>query len=182
MSKKKKTEVTLAEEVLYSHIYVIRKHKVMLDFHLAELYEVETRVLNQAVKRNFDRFPEDFMFQLSEEEWRSLRSQFVTLEGRGKYPKYLPYVFTEQGVSMISSVLNSPRAIAVNIQIMRLFVKMRQMIIGYKDLLKKIEKLEKAQMENNEDIVSIYKIIKELLEPAVKNSPPIGFKIQQKNE
>jgi len=183
MAKKKTTSVTLTEEALYSHIYVIRKHKVMLDFHLADLYEVETRVLNQAVKRNPDRFPEDFMFQLSEKEWNSLRSQFVTLDGgRGKYPKYLPYAFTEQGVSMLSSVLNNSRAIAVNIQIMRLFVKMRQLIIGYKDLLKKIEKLERTQMESNEDISSIYKIIKELLEPAIKDRPPVGFKIPKKND
>lgn len=181
MVKRKKTEVTLTEEAIYSQIFVIRKHKVMLDFHLAELYEVETRVLNQNVNRNPDRFPEDFMFQLTKQEWENLKSQFVTSSSKWGGRRKLPYAFTEQGVSMLSSVLNSPRAIAVNIQIMRLFVKMRQMIIGYKDLLKKIEKLEKTQMENNEDIASIYKIIKELLEPNIKDRRPVGFKINQKN-
>lgn len=181
MGKRKNTAISLTEEALYSHIYVIRKHKVMLDFHLAELYEVETRMLNQAIKRNPDRFPDDFMFQLTKEEWENLKSQFVTSSSKWGGRRKLPYAFTEQGVSMLSSVLSSPRAVAVNIQIMRLFVKMRQMIMGYKDLLKKIEKLEKAQMENNEDIVSIYKIIKELLEPVVKDRPPVGFKIQHKN-
>ncbi|WKZ61359.1 MAG: ORF6N domain-containing protein [Cyclobacteriaceae bacterium] len=181
MGKHKKAEITLSEEAIYAQIFVIRKHKVMLDFHLADLYEVDTKVLNQAVKRNLDRFPDDFMFQLSADEWDSLRSQFVTSKSTRGGRRYAPFAFTEQGVSMLSSVLNSPRAIAVNIQIMRLFVKMRQMIIGYKDLLKKIEKLEKAQMENNEDIASIYNLIKELLEPAIKDRTPVGFKINPKN-
>ena len=152
----------------------------MVDFDLASLYEVETKILKQAVRRNIDRFPSDFMFRLTNAEWNSLRSQFVTLEnGRGKHSKYLPFAFTEQGVAMLSSVLNSNRAVAVNIQIMRLFVKMRQMIAGYSDLLKKIEKIEKDQMGSNQDIVSIYKIIKELLEPSIKDRPPIGFKIKK---
>ena len=152
----------------------------MVDFDLASLYEVETKVLKQAVRRNIDRFPADFMFRLTNAEWNSLRSQFVTLEnGRGKHSKYLPFAFTEQGVAMLSSVLNSNRAVAVNIQIMRLFVKMRQMIVGCSDLLKKIEKIEKDQMGSNQDIVSIYKIIKELLEPSIKDRPLIGFKIKK---
>ncbi len=110
-----------------TRIYEIRCQKVMLDFDLAELYEVETKVLNQAVKRNIDRFPADFMIQITRDEYNSLRSQFVTLErGRGKYTKYLPYAFTEQGVSMLSSVLNSSKAIQMNIQIIRAFVFMRQ--------------------------------------------------------
>ena len=168
------------EDIIFSRIYVIRKHKVMVDFDLASLYEVETKILKQAVRRNIDRFPSDFMFRLTNAEWNSLRSQFVTLEnGRGKHSKYLPFAFTEQGVAMLSSVLNSNRAVAVNIQIMRLFVKMRQMIVGYSDLLKKIEKIEKDQMGSNQDIVSIYKIIKELLEPSIKDRPPIGFKIKK---
>lgn len=180
--KRKPARVSLANEVLYSRIFIIRKQKVMLDFHLAELYEVPTKVLNQAVKRNKSRFPKDFMFQLKKSEWSALRSQFVTLDsGRGKYPKYLPFVFTEQGVSMLSSALSSPRAIAVNIQIMRIFVRMRQMISSYKVLLRKIEKLEKAQLDNNEDISSIYRIIKDLLEPSIKDRTPIGFKIQSRN-
>lgn len=179
MSDKKRLEIPLREESICSQIHLIRKHKVMLSTDLALLYEVDVKVLNQAVKRNLHRFPQDFMFQLTEKEWSSLRSQFVTLDGRGKFPKYLPFAFTEQGVSMLSSVLNSPRAIAVNIQIMRLFVKMRQMVFDYADLLKKIEKLEQSQMDNNMDIAAIYKLIKELLEPSVKNRRPVGFKISQ---
>src|SRR5690606_1351098 len=181
MGNQKKTEITLTEEAIYSQILIIRKHKVMLDFHLADLYEVDTKVLNQAVKRNPERFPADFMFQLSADEWGSLRSQFVTSKNTRGGRRYAPYTFTEQGVSMLSSVLNSPPAIAVNIQIMWLIVKMRQMIIVYKDLLKKIEKREKTQMENNEDIAAIYKIIKELLEPSIKDRQPVGFKIKRKN-
>ena len=181
MAKKKITVVALTEEALYSHIYVIRKHKVMLDFDLATLYEVDNKQLKRQVRRNISRFPEDFMFELTPKEFASLRSQFGTLK-RGQHSKYPPFAFTEQGVSMLSSVLNSSRAIAVNIQIMRLFVKMRQLIVGYKDLLRKIEKLEKAQMESNEDISSIYKIIKELLEPAIKDRPPVGFKISKEND
>lgn len=176
-----KTKIALTEEALYSRIYVIRKQKVMLDFHLAELYQVQTKVLNQAVKRNVTRFPKDFMFQLSHPEWRVLRSQFVTLDtGRGQYSKYLPFAFTEQGVSMLSSVLNSQRAISVNIQIMRIFVKMRAMILSYKRLLKKIEKIEGDQLKNQKEISSIYKIIKNLLEPTFRVRRAIGFRLPSK--
>ena len=153
----------------------------MLGFRLASLYNVEPKVLNQSVKRNIERFPSDFMFQLTAKEWHSLRSQIVTLDGRGKYPKYLPFVFTEQGVSMLSSVLNSPRAIAVNIQIMRIFVRMRKMISGYKALLKKIQELEKTQHTSNKNIASIYEIIKELLDPSIENRP-VGFRIQSEKK
>jgi len=175
----KKSELTPLENSLYSRIHLIRNHKVMLSFDLASLYEVESKKLNQAVKRNMDRFPKDFMFQLTQKEWDFLRSQSVTLDGRGKYPKYLPYAFTEHGVSMLSSVLNSKRAIAVNIQIMRIYVKMRQMIFEHGDLVKKIEKLEQSQLDNNQDIAAIFKLIKELLEPAINNRQPVGFKISK---
>ncbi len=174
------TPVVLSEKAIYSRIYVLRKHRIMLSGDLALLYGVDAKVLNQAVSRNLARFPKDFMFQLTRKEWDSLRSQFVTLDdGRGKHPKYLPYAFTEQGVAMLSSVLNSPRAIAVNIQIMRLFVKMRQMALEYGDLLKKIQKLEEGQMSNSQDISNIFKLIRELLEPSIKNREPVGFKISQ---
>ncbi|HWA32727.1 MAG TPA: ORF6N domain-containing protein [Cyclobacteriaceae bacterium] len=172
--------IALTEKAIYSRIFVIRKQRVMLSGDLASLYGVDAKVLNQAVGRNLARFPKDFMFQLSRKEWDSLRSQFVTLDdGRGKHPKYLPYAFTEQGVAMLSSVLNSPRAIAVNIQIMRLFVKMRQMALEYSDLLKKIEKLEEGQVNNSQDISNIFKLIRELLEPTIKHREPVGFKISQ---
>ncbi len=119
-SSKDKSQAIIPLEVIERKIYLIRGHKVMLDSDLAELYGVPVKVLNQAVRRNISRFPEDFMFQLTKEEYDSLRSQFVTLNtGRGKHRKYLPYVFTEQGVAMLSSVLRSERAIQVNIAIMK---------------------------------------------------------------
>lgn len=122
-------------ESITSKILLIRNEKVLLDKDLAELYGVETRVLNQAVRRNIIRFPDDFMFQLTAEEYRSLRSQFVTLK-RGEHSKYLPYAFTEQGVAMLLSVLNSPRAIQVNTAIMRAFVQLRKFLHGTMSLHK----------------------------------------------
>jgi hypothetical protein len=154
------------------------------------MYGVETRVLNQAVKRNSDRFPEDFMFQLTQDEWDNLKSQFVTSsgddplrsqivtleKGRGKHRKFLPYMFTEQGVAMLSSVLKSSTAIQVNISIMRVFVKMRQWAANYEGLLQKIDDLSQNQSEHNEHIRNIYKIIEELVRPALTERKPIGFK------
>ncbi len=131
-------------EIIEKKIYLIRGHKVMLDSDLAELYGVETKRLNEQVRRNLKRFPDDFMFQLTEEEAESLRSHFATLKsGRGKHRKYLPYAFTEQGVAMLSSVLNSDRAIEVNVQIMRTFVKLREMLSTHKDLARKLADMEK---------------------------------------
>ena len=125
-------------------ILLIRGQKVMLDEALAALYEVEVKVLKQAVRRNSERFPADFMFQLTAEEAARLRSQIVTLEtGRGKYSKYLPYAFTEQGVAMLSSVLRSKRAVRVNIEIVRAFVQLRQMLSSHADLARKLAVLEK---------------------------------------
>ncbi len=181
------------EEQIFRKIYVVRDQKILLDADLAELYGVPTKALKQAVKRNADRFPDDFMFELSAEEWNSLRSQFVTLNDyefgnehsqskRGKHSKYLPMAFTEQGVAMLSSVLKSKRAVDVNIQIMRVFVKMRQMINSYHDLVTKIEKLEASDLQQNEDIRNIYDVIKELLEPAVKHQRPIGFRTSRDKE
>ncbi len=121
-------------------ILILRGQKVLLDADLANLYDVETKVLLQAVKRNPNRFPNDFMFQLTDQEFRNLRSQFVTSSWGGR--RYAPYVFTEQGVAMLSSVLNSPSAIAVNIEIMRAFVRLREMIAGNKELAKRLDELE----------------------------------------
>jgi hypothetical protein len=180
----------LIQERISKAIYWVRNQKVLLDSELAEMYGVEIKRLNEQVKRNLDRFPEDFMFQLTEEEWQnlkshfetlnesdSLRSQIATLEsGRGKHRKYLPFVFTEQGVAMLSSVLNSPTAIQVNISIMRVFVKLRQWAANYEDLVKKIDELNQAQGEHNEHIRNIYHIIEELVRPALTNRKPIGFK------
>lgn len=134
-----------------SRIYEIRDQKVMLDFDLAELYEVETKVLNQAVKRNINRFPEDFMFQLTKIEWNSLRSQFVTSKGKGG-TRYFPYAFTEQGLAMLSGILNSEKAIEVNILIMRAFVYLRKYALSHKDLTDKILELESRYNKKFKDV------------------------------
>jgi hypothetical protein len=130
-------------QIITQKIIEIRGHKVLLDFDLAELYNTETRILKQAVRRNSNRFPEDFMFELTEDEWISLRSQIVTLKtGRGQHSKYLPFAFTEQGVAMISSVLNNERAIEINIAIMRSFVSLRKFALTYEELTKRVTEIE----------------------------------------
>jgi hypothetical protein len=131
-------------EVIQNKIFEIRGCKVMLDFDLAMLYNVETRVLKQAVRRNNNRFPEDFMFELTEIELNSLRSQIVTLKnkGRGQHPKYLPFAITEQGIAMLSSVLKSEKAIEINISIIRAFVTTRQFTLSYSELKTRIEEIE----------------------------------------
>ena len=167
-------KVAVPVERIEKMILVIRDQKVMLDSDLAELYEVETRVLNQAVKRNLDRFPSDFMFQLSEEEASFLRSQIVTLKtGRGRHRKYLPYVFTEQGVAMLSSVLNSPCAVQVNIEIMRAFVKLREMLASHKELAKKLEALERKY---DKQFQVVFDAIRQLMLPPDKPKRKIGFR------
>ena len=167
-------------EVIATKILELRGKKVILDKDLAKLYDVSAKVLNQAVKRNINRFPEDFMFQLTWGEIKSLRSQIVTLNnmkpevpGRGKHIKYLPYVFTEQGVAMLSSVLNSRRAIRVNIQIMRAFVELRKMLLTNADLKRKIESLEKKY---DKQFSIVFEAIRQLLEPP-KRTEAIGFRI-----
>ncbi|OGX15220.1 MAG: DNA-binding protein [Omnitrophica WOR_2 bacterium RBG_13_41_10] len=173
----------LAIEVIATKIFVVRGKKVMLDRDLAKLYGVETKVLIQAVKRNSKRFPEDFMFQLTWGKVQSLRSQIVTLNRRkngaskrGKHIKYLPYAFTEQGVAMLSSVLNSERAIQVNILIMRAFTKLREILLTHKDLAIKLDNLEKKYADHDEKIKNIFEAIRQLLQPQpVKKKRQIGF-------
>ena len=138
-------------QVIQTKIFKIHGQMVMLDFDLAELYEVETRVLNQAVKRNADRFPEDFMFQLTRDEYTALRSQFVILEkGRGRYSKYNPFAFTEHGVAMLSSILNSPKAIEMNISIIRAFIALRRYAMTFDELAAKIISHDKELADINE--------------------------------
>ena len=138
-------------QVIQTKIFKIRGQLVMLDFDLAELYEVETRVLNQAVKRNAKRFPEDFMFRVSREEYSFLRSQIVTLEkGRGKFSKYNPLAFTEHGVAMLSGILNSPKAIETNISIIRAFVALRRYAMTFDELAAKITSHDKELADINE--------------------------------
>jgi cell shape-determining protein MreC len=169
----------LPDETIINKIYIIREKKVMIDRDLAELYGVDTRVLNQAVKRNLKRFPDDFMFQLTDEEFRNLRSQIVTSSWGGS--RFRPMVFTEQGVAMLSSVLNSERAISVNIQVIRVFTRMRAMIESHKEILKKLEMLEKKDIELDEKVTLIFEYLKKLEqtkqeETDFKQRKRIGFK------
>ncbi|MBF0492246.1 MAG: ORF6N domain-containing protein [Deltaproteobacteria bacterium] len=156
-------------------IYLFRGEKVILDSDLAKMYGVEVKTLNQAVKRNLERFPSDFMFQLNYQELAFLRSQIVTLEtsNRGAHRKYTPYAFTEQGVAMLSSVLNSPRAIQVNIEIMRAFVKIRQLISTNTDLSKKLNSLERKY---DGQFKIVFEAIRQLMEEPVKPKRKMGFR------
>jgi phage regulator Rha-like protein len=159
-------------------ILLIRGHKVMLDRDLAELYGVATKALNQAISRNRKRFPEDFMFRLTAEETKVLRSQFVTLEtGRGKHRKYLAYAFTEQGVAMLSSVLRSDRAIEVNIAIMRAFVRLRGLLTAHKELARKFEDMERKVSEHDEHFRIVFEAIRQLMSPPLEREKKrrIGF-------
>lgn len=153
-------------------ILLIRKHKVMLDADLAGLYGVETRVLVQAVKRNLERFPEDFMFQLSREEFAVLRSQIVTSSNWGGR-RYPPYAFTEQGVAMLSSVLRSQRAIRVNIEIMRAFIRLRQMLASHAELARKLEALEEKY---DAQFQEVFEAIRRLMAPPEPKRRAIGFR------
>ncbi len=152
----------LPDEAIVSKIYVIRGKKVMVDRDIAELYDVETRILNQAVRRNEKRFPEDFMFQMSKEEMKDWKSQIVISNSEKMGLRKPPLAFTEQGVAMLSSVLNSDRAIMVNIQIIRVFTKMRKMLETHKEILQKLDQLEKKDIEQDEKIMLIFEYLKQL--------------------
>lgn len=161
-------------ERIENKIYLIRGQKVMLDKDLAELYKVKTKNLNKAVARNRQRFPVDFMFQLSKEEHDSLRFQIGTLK-KGQHSKYLSCAFTENGVAMLSSVLRSERAIFINIQIMRAFTHLRRLISSHKELARKIEELEKKHAKHEIEIATVFKVLKKLMEPTPRPRKRIGF-------
>ncbi len=167
-------------QTIQNRIYEIRGQKVLLDFDLAELYGTETKKLKQAVRRNIARFPSDFMFELTKDEYNSLRSQFVTLEntGRGKYSKYTPFAFTEQGIAMLASVLRSPKAIEVNIQIVRAFVFLRKYALSHAELTQKLRELETKYNKQFNDVFEAINFLlqkdKTLVEQ--KNRKKIGFK------
>lgn len=171
--------------VIQKKIYELRGHKVMLDFDLAELYEVETRVLKQAVKRNIDIFPEDFMFELTKIEWNLLTSQIVIFEkgqGKGKYPKYLPYAFTEHGVTMLANVLKSKKARLRSVAIVRAFIALKQFVVNYKELADKIGDLERKY---NRQFADVYEALDLLLkdnqaQEDFSKRKRIGFKIPKK--
>jgi hypothetical protein len=171
-------EIIPIERVVQS-IRWIGGQKVLLDSDLADLYGVATKSLNQAVKRNRARFPDDFMFQLNRDETRLLRSQFVTLK-RGEHLKYRPYAFTEQGIAMLSSVLKSERAVKVNIAIMRAFVKLRQMLNVNRELAQKFSELERRVGKHDEDITAILEAIRQLMAPPEKSRREIGFHVREK--
>ncbi len=167
----------VSDETILTKIFYIRGQKIMLDKELAELYQVTTGVLNQAVARNIRRFPPDFMFQLTDEEWANLKSQFVISSWGGA--RTLPYAFTEQGVSMLSSVLRSDRAISVNIQIMRIFTKVRQMFLDNTEIRLEIEKIKGKLDNQDKNMEIVFRYLDELLEAKYTPPPPrkmIGFK------
>jgi len=172
-----KTEI-VPEEIIASKIYLLRKQKVMLDKDLAELYGVETRVLVQAVKRNADRFPSDFMFQLEKEEFDHLISQIVTSSWGGT--RKMPYAFTELGVAMLSSVLRSKRAIQINIHIMRVYTKLREMLMTHNDLLIKMNELESKVTNHDKSIKQVFAYLKEFVKEKSEPRKSIGFKRKEK--
>ena len=164
------------------HIMQLRQQRVMLDSDLAALYGVETKVLIQAIKRNAERFPADFMFQLSADEFANLRSQFVTSSSGYGGRRYAPYAFTEHGVAMLSSILNSPRAIAINIEIMRAFVQIRSLALSHQDLAKRLEAMETKHdsfsRQTQRDLKEVFDTLRELMTPPTEPIPPknpIGF-------
>lgn len=174
MTRNKGTAIVPIERINHS-ILLVRGHKVLLDADLAELYGVATKVLLQAVKRNLERFPRDFMLQLTAKEWLTLRSQVVTSNAQRGGRRYAPYAFTEQGVAMLSSILNSSRAIAVNIEIMRTFVRMRELLASNKELALKLAELESKISTHDQAITGILKAIRELMNPPAPKRRGIGF-------
>lgn len=180
-------EKHIEEQKIVRNIILVRDKKVMLDYYLAELYAVDNKQLKRQVRRNIERFPEDFMFELTMEEVINLRCQFGTSSSGWGGTRYLPMAFTEQGVAMLSSVLSSKTAIEVNIQIIRIFAKMREMLITHKDVLLKLEHIEKKLMIHDGNIIKsdseiklIFKIIKQLMENPKPPMKKIGYKM--KNE
>ncbi len=174
-------DVNSSVELIATKILVVRGKKVMLDRDLAILYGVATKHLTRQVRRNLNRFPQDFMFKLTRNEYKTiLRCQIGTLE-QGRYSKYLPMVFTQEGVAMLSGVVSSESAVNVNIAIMRAFVKLRELLLTHKELAVKLEDLEKKYQMHESDIQIIFETIKKLLEPApVVEKPPIGFQPLEK--
>lgn len=170
-------KITIPDEVIIDKIYVIRGQRVMLDRDLAELYGVETKRLKEQVRRNINRFPESFMFELTSEEHKTLRSQFATLK-RGRHSKYPPFVFTEHGILMLSSVLNSELAIKMSVQIIETFVQLRKLANNYEEIMNKINQMES---QNNEQFSEIYEVLQRLLsKPEEKPRKKIGYNAEKK--
>jgi hypothetical protein len=182
MAKKEVVDLVVEQKIL-SKIHTVRGDKVILDKDLAVMYGIETKVFNQAVKRHMERFPKDFMFTLTKNEWDNLRSHFVTSSWGGS--RYRPKVFTEQGVAMLSSILNNKVAIQVNIHIIRVFTNFRKFALTHKDILLQLAKLEKEVKGNSKDIDNVFLVLKELIENQTKSPTQrrrIGFIQQQEEE
>jgi len=173
---KSSISIAVAEESIINKIYLIRGLKVVIDRDLAELYGVETKRLKEAVRRNLSRFPPDFLFEMNKKEFEDWRTQIASSKEDRMGLRYSPFCFTEQGVTMLSCVLNSERAIAVNIQVIRVFTKMREMLLTHKDILLKLEQIERKIAGHDEDIQLIFKYLKQLLNPPQEPRPRIGFR------
>jgi len=174
-----KQNFVIPSKLIDHQIFLIRGQKVILDFHLAELFGVETKILNKAVSRNLNRFPKDFMFQLTSEEWDSLRFQIGTSKsGRGGR-RYLPFAFTEHGAIMLASVLNSKRAVEASVYVVRAFVRLREILSTHKELAQKLKELESKFEGHDEQIREIIEAINQLLIPAEKPKRQIGFQVRE---
>ena len=178
---KSKTHIIVSDETIINKIFLIRGKKVLLDKDLATLYGVTTGNLNKAIARNPKRFPDDFMFQLTKDEFDNLIFQNGTSRSGWGGTRKLPNVFTEQGVAMLSSVLNSEIAIEVNIRIIRIFTRIREVLLTHKEILLKLEQLEKKLTDHDEEIEIIFNTLKELIKPEKKELTKIGYKIPEKN-
>lgn len=175
---KKELQALVTEQKILNRIYVVRNEKIMLDRDLAELYGIETRVLKQAVKRNIARFPKDFMFEMTANEFKKWKESAALSAADKQGLRYAPFCFTEQGVTMLSCILNSKTAIEVNLRVVRVFVKMREYALTHKEILLQLARLEKEVKGNSKDIENIFMVLKELLEKESKPAPrnKIGFK------
>lgn len=179
----KKNLPSIPDEIILNKIYFVREQKIMIDRDLAELYGVETKRLKEAIKRNIERFPEDFMFEMTKDEFENWRSQFATSKSDKMGLRYAPFCFTEQGVTMLSCVLKSKRAIEVNIKIIRVFTKMREMLQTHKDILQKLDEIERKDIEQDQKIMLIFEYLKQFEEAKHQqleqaNRKRIGFKKQ----
>ncbi|WP_198674052.1 ORF6N domain-containing protein [Chitinophaga alhagiae] len=167
------------DELIIDKIYLVRGQKIMIDRDLADLYGVETRALKQAVRRNITRFPEDFMFEMNKEEFENWRTQNASSKKDRQGLRYAPFCFTEQGVTMLSCILNSERAITVNIRLIRIFARMREALLAHKDILLKLEQLERKVTGHDEDIARIFECLKQLLQQPEQPRTRIGFRLTQ---
>jgi phage regulator Rha-like protein len=174
--KKSPSPLLIPDEIVINKIYLIRGLKVMIDRDLAELFNVETKRLKESVRRNISRFPDDFMFQMSVNEFKNWRTQFASSNTDKIGLRYAPFCFTEHGVVMLASILNSDRAIQMNIQIVRIFNRLREMLLTHKDILLKLEILEKQVIKNNTDIAVVFEALKKLLSNPQKPREQIGFR------